>query len=68
MRETIEQLKEEALLKNELLNKYEQNQKIIQDEVGFFKIQNEELLRRMDLRDEQMSLDTRFSSNGNGSN
>lgn len=67
MRETIEQLKEEALLKNEQLNKYEQNQKINQDELAFFKIQNEELLRRMDLQDEQMSLDTRFSSNLNAS-
>lgn len=48
MRETIEQLKEEALFKNEQLAKYEKKLSELDQEVIFYKKQNEELVKKLD--------------------
>lgn len=55
MRETIELLKEESLMKNELLTKYEREQKKADDEVTFYKKQNHDLMKRLDEYESQMS-------------
>lgn len=55
MRETIELLKEESLMKNELLAKYEREQQKGEDEVQFYKKQNQDLMKRLDEYESQMS-------------
>lgn len=48
MRETIEQLKEEALFKNEQLAKYEKKLHQLDQEAMFYKQQNQELVKKLD--------------------
>lgn len=48
MRETIEQLKEEALFKNEQLAKYERRLNELDQEAVFYKQQNKELVKKLD--------------------
>lgn len=48
MRESIEQLKEETLLKNEQLQKYEKDINKLSDELMFYKNQNADLIQRLD--------------------
>ena len=48
MRESIEQLKEETLLKNEQLQKYEKDISKLNDELMFYKNQNADLIQRLD--------------------
>jgi len=48
MRESIELLNEESLIKNEMLGKYEKEHQKLTDETKFYKDQNSELMGRLD--------------------